>query len=85
MITLRNVTLRRGQHILLQQVNWTIYHKQRIGIIGANGTGKTSLFAMILGEHHADAGDIDIPRQLKLAHVAQETLAIGSISIGLCP
>jgi ATP-binding cassette subfamily F protein 3 len=75
MITLQNVTLRRGKHILLEGVNWTIYHKQRIGIIGANGTGKSSLFAMLLGELEAEQGHVEIPRQLKLAHVAQETPA----------
>lgn len=75
MITLRNVTLRRGPHILLQQINWTIYHKQRIGIIGANGSGKTSLFALLLSTLQADEGDVDIPKQIRLAHVAQETPA----------
>lgn len=73
MITLKNVTLRRGPHVLLQGVNWTIYQKQRIGIIGSNGTGKTSMFALLLNQLHADLGDVDIPRQLRLAHVAQET------------
>ncbi|MCE3237606.1 MAG: yheS 2 [Gammaproteobacteria bacterium] len=75
MITFQNVTLRRGKNILLQDINWTIYPKQRIGIIGANGTGKTSLFAMIMGELETDQGQLDIPRQLQLAHVAQETPA----------
>lgn len=75
MITLRNITLRRGQNVLLQQLNWTIYHKQRIGIIGSNGSGKTSLFAMLLGQLHPDDGDITIPKQLAFAHVAQETPA----------
>ncbi len=75
MITLQNITLRRGKHVLLQDLNWTIYHKQRIGIIGANGSGKTSLFSMLLGELQADQGHLEIPRQLKLAHVAQETPA----------
>lgn len=75
MITLRNVTLRRGTHVLLQEVNWTIYHKQHIGLIGANGAGKSSLFGMLLGQLHADAGDVDLPNQLKIAHVAQETPA----------
>lgn len=75
MITLQNVTLRRGKNVLLEEVNWTIYHKQRIGIIGANGSGKTSLFAMLLGELSADLGHVEIPRQIKLAHVAQETPA----------
>jgi len=73
MITLRDIILRRGQHVLLQSLNWTIYHKQRIGIIGANGSGKSSLFSLLLGEVQPDAGELDIPRQLKLAHVAQET------------
>src|SRR3990167_3527160 len=73
MITLTNVTLRRGPHVLLQEVNWTIYHKQRIGIIGANGCGKTSLFALLLQEIQPDLGDLQLPRQLRMSHVAQET------------
>lgn len=73
MITLNNITLRRGPNILLKNVNWTIYHKQHIGIIGPNGAGKSSLFAMLLGKLDADLGELFIPTQLKLAHVAQET------------
>src|SRR5262245_13153508 len=73
MITLHNVALRRGQHLLLQSVDWTIYHKQRIGIIGANGSGKSSLFSLLLGDLQYDAGELEIPKQIKLAHVAQET------------
>ncbi|RDI42573.1 ATP-binding cassette domain-containing protein [Aquicella lusitana] len=76
MISLRNITLRRGQTILLQDVNWTIYHKQRIGIIGANGSGKSSLFALLLQTLHADKGELEIPRQIRIAHVAQETPAL---------
>src|SRR5687767_11212239 len=75
MITLNQVTLRRGLSVLLNQVNWTIYHKQHIGIIGANGTGKSSLFAMLLGELSADEGELEFPKQLTLAHVAQETIS----------
>jgi ATP-binding cassette, subfamily F, member 3 len=75
MITLRNISVRRGPNVLLHDVNWTIYHKQRIGIIGENGTGKSSLFAMLLGELQADGGDVELPRQLRMAHVAQETPA----------
>jgi ATP-binding cassette, subfamily F, member 3 len=73
MINLNNITIRRGQDVLLENVTWTIYTKQRIGIIGANGSGKSTLFALLLQEFHADAGELDMPRQLKLAHVAQET------------
>lgn len=73
MITLRNITIRRGGNILLQNVNWTIYHKQHIGIVGANGSGKSTLFSLLLQELQADEGDLELPRQLKMAHVAQET------------
>jgi ATP-binding cassette subfamily F protein 3 len=75
MITLNNIKLRRGANVLFQDLYWTIYHKQRIGLIGANGTGKTSLFSLILGEIQAEQGDLDIPKRVKLAHVAQETPA----------
>lgn len=75
MITLKNIALRRGKQVLFEHVNWTIYHKQRIGIIGANGAGKSSLFAMLLGKLQPDAGDLELPRQFKLGHVAQETPA----------
>lgn len=81
MIILTNVVLRRGPNVLLQDVNWTIYFKQRIGIIGANGSGKSSLFAMLLNQLHADSGNLDIPKQLKLAHVAQETPALEKSAI----
>lgn len=76
MITLKNITLRRGPHILLENLNWTIFARQRIGMIGANGCGKSTLFSMLLGEFQLDAGDLEIPKQLRLAHVAQETPAL---------
>ena len=75
MIIFRNLTLRRGKNVLLEKVDWTIFHKQRIGIIGANGTGKTSLFNLLLNNLQPDVGDLEIPRQIKLAHVAQENEA----------
>jgi ATP-binding cassette subfamily F protein 3 len=81
MITLSNIVLRRGPHILLENINWTIYHKQHIGIIGANGCGKSSLFAMLLGQLQADGGDFDMPRQLRVGHVAQETPALAKSAL----
>lgn len=76
MITLQNVTLRRGRTVLLEALDVTIYQKQHIGIIGANGSGKSSLFALLLGELTADQGDITLPTQLRIAHLAQETPAL---------
>lgn len=76
MIKLNKITIRRGPKVLMEGVDWTIYHKQRIGIIGANGTGKTSLFALLLGQLQADVGELEIARHIRLAHVAQETPAL---------
>jgi ATP-binding cassette subfamily F protein 3 len=76
MITLRNASLRRGNRVLLEDVSLIIYAGQKIGITGANGTGKSSLFALLRGEIHADSGDLDIPRRLTIAHVAQEIAAL---------
>ncbi len=73
MINLRNVTLRRGAQVLLEQCQWAIYPEQRIGLVGENGSGKSSLFALLRGDLTPDAGDLEIPKQWQLAFVAQET------------
>lgn len=75
MINLRNLTLRRGVNVLLNQVNWTIYAGQRIGIIGANGCGKTSLFSLLLQQLSADEGDLEFAKSVKIAYVQQESRA----------
>ncbi|MFL5035225.1 MAG: ATP-binding cassette domain-containing protein, partial [Microvirga sp.] len=76
MIRLSQVTLRRGAKALLEQVDLTLHAGERIGLIGANGSGKSSLFAMLRGELHADKGDVELPSQWRIAHVAQETPAL---------
>lgn len=76
MIELKNLTLRRGLKVLLDKTSLTITPNQRIGLIGKNGTGKSSLFALIKGEITQDAGDILIPKHWKTAAVAQETPAL---------
>ncbi len=81
MITLNNIVLRRGANILLNGVTWSIFQRQRIGIIGANGTGKSSLFAMLLGQLAPDTGELKIPKQMTLAHVAQETPAYAASAL----
>ena len=72
MINLTQLALRRGPRILFQDVNLSFHARQKIGLIGANGVGKSSLFALIRGELHADAGDCVIPSSWVIAHVAQE-------------
>ena len=75
MIRLSQATLRRGPKALLEQVDLTIHAGERIGLIGANGSGKSSLFALLRGELHADKGDVELPARWRIAHVAQETPA----------
>ncbi|HLQ84940.1 MAG TPA: ATP-binding cassette domain-containing protein [Salinisphaeraceae bacterium] len=65
--------LRRGPHQLLTDINLTIHGGQRVGIVGRNGTGKTSLFALLLGELGADAGEVHVPAGLTIATVRQST------------
>ncbi len=75
MITLRQVVLQRGAKALLERVDLTIFARQRIGITGANGTGKSSLLQLLRGELHAEAGDVELQPGLRIAHVSQETPA----------
>jgi ATP-binding cassette subfamily F protein 3 len=75
MLSARDLTLRRGPEPLVEQVNFTIFRGSRVGLTGANGVGKSSLFAAILGDLHADRGDIERPAALRIAHVEQEITA----------
>ncbi|RKZ91900.1 MAG: ABC transporter ATP-binding protein [Candidatus Parabeggiatoa sp. nov. 1] len=81
MLTLRNLSLQRGIKPLLNQVNITINASQKVGLIGANGCGKSSLFALLLGELHQDAGEVELPPHLTIAYVAQETPAVSTPAI----
>jgi len=72
MLKFDHLSLLRGNKELFHNVNLTINPKVKVGITGANGTGKTSLFKLILGELHADTGDFFVSRKLIMAHVAQE-------------
>src|SRR5882724_3776873 len=76
MIRLSQVTLRRGTKTLLEGADVALNPGDRIGLIGANGSGKTSLFALLRDEIHADKGEADFPKQWRVAYVAQETPAL---------
>ena len=72
MITLRQLSLARGSKVLLEGVDLTLHAGQKIGVVGPNGCGKSSLFALLLGELHQEAGDLEMPGRLAVAHVAQD-------------
>jgi ATP-binding cassette subfamily F protein 3 len=70
-ITLRELTLRRGTKVVLQGANLTLHPGEKVGLIGRNGAGKSSLFALLAGRLHADAGDVEMPPRWVLGEVAQ--------------
>lgn len=76
MLNFKNISLRRGTQVLFSNASFIIHKGQKVGITGANGVGKSSLFAMVRGELHADEGDFSMPPNLEIAHVAQETPAL---------
>ena len=72
MITLRDVTLRRGAKVVLDRASTTLNPGENVGLVGRNGAGKSSLFALLQGHLHEDSGEFQWPRQWRLAQVAQD-------------
>ncbi|MGD8582277.1 MAG: ATP-binding cassette domain-containing protein [Gammaproteobacteria bacterium] len=72
MLQFNDLSLRRGHQLLFEHASFRVYPGQKVGVTGANGCGKSSLFALILDQLHADAGDCLFPDDWVVAHVAQE-------------
>ncbi|MCC4113992.1 ATP-binding cassette domain-containing protein [Aromatoleum toluclasticum] len=81
MIQFRNLRLARGAKVLVDSASLQIHPGWRVGLTGANGTGKSSLFALLRGLLHQDQGDLEIPAGWQIAHVAQETPALAKPAI----
>ena len=81
MIAFKDFALRRGERLLLSKVDLVLQAGWRVGVIGRNGTGKSSLFAAMQGELEADRGDLDIPNRVRVASVAQETPSLPDAAI----
>jgi ATP-binding cassette subfamily F protein 3 len=71
MITLNNVSLRRGAKLLLDKTTVTLNPGEKVGLVGRNGAGKSTLFALLNGTLHEDGGDFSIPKVWRMAQVAQ--------------
>ena len=71
MITLRDLTLRRGAKVVLEGASITLNPGEKVGLVGRNGAGKSSLFSALAGRLEADAGEIDVPRHWRVGEVAQ--------------
>jgi ATP-binding cassette subfamily F protein 3 len=81
LLQLRNLTLARGARRLLEDVNVQLHPGWRTGLVGPNGSGKTSLFALLRDELHAESGTCSMPANWKIASVAQETPALHRAAI----
>ena len=81
MIQLKQLTLVRGLKILIQGATLQLHPGHKVGLTGANGAGKSSLFALLRGEMQLEAGDLDMPSSWVIAHVAQETPALAMPAI----
>ena len=64
MIKMQNIALRRGARLLFEAVSQDIYDGEKIGLVGENGSGKSSLFAMLMGQISIDQGDLALPASI---------------------
>ncbi|MFH1982533.1 MAG: ABC-F family ATP-binding cassette domain-containing protein [Pseudomonadota bacterium] len=71
MISIENVSKSYGARVLFEDVSFRINSRERLGLVGRNGHGKTTLFRMVIGEEHPETGAIVIPRNYRIGHVAQ--------------
>ena len=81
MLTFTNLALRRGSQLLFADVSFTIGRGSKVGLVGANGSGKTSLFQMITGVLESDLGNFDLPSGTRLAYMEQETADTGQAAV----
>jgi ATP-binding cassette subfamily F protein 3 len=81
MLNFQNVQLRRGTRVLFEHATFTIFRGEKVGITGANGSGKSSLLALVNGELQPESGDFSRPAALRIASVAQETPAVAQAAI----
>ncbi len=72
MIQLSDISLRRGTEVLLENTGATLFPGHKIGLVGANGSGKSTLFALLQGRLSLDGGELSLPRDWVVAHMAQE-------------
>ena len=73
MLSLNQIGIRRGRKLLVESVSFQVHAGHRVGVIGANGSGKSSLFALLLGELEADSGELNLNAADEIAHVAQQS------------
>jgi ATP-binding cassette, subfamily F, member 3 len=81
LIQFKNLTLARSSKILVQEASFQLHPGHKVGLTGANGAGKSSLFAMLMRQLHPEVGDLEMPATWVVAHVAQETPALSETAL----
>ena len=81
LIQFKNLTLVRGVKVLIEGASFQLHPGHKVGLTGANGAGKSSLFAMLRGELQSEHGDLEMPPNWVIAHIAQETPALSQAAI----
>ena len=81
MLSFNNLELVLGGKTLFDDVSLTIHHQQKVGLVGANGTGKTSLFKVIKNEIEVDQSSVNFPSDLRISYLAQEVPGSDEISL----
>ena len=81
MLSLEHINLRRGSELLLEDANFVLHKGARVGLVGKNGSGKSSLFKLIMGELEVDGGELNRPADWRLAMMAQEVPALEQAAV----
>ncbi len=81
MLSFTNLALRRGPNLLFEDASFVIHRDKKVGLIGANGAGKTSLFKMITGELDVEEGYLDYPHDLRISYLAQEVPGTDEVAV----
>jgi len=81
MLSFTNLALRRGPNLLFEDASFVIHRDKKVGLIGANGAGKTSLFKMITGELDVEEGYLDYPQDLRISYLAQEVPGTDEVAV----
>ena len=81
MLSFNNLELVLGGKTLFDDVSLTIHHHQKVGLVGANGTGKTSLFKIIKKEIEVDQSTVSFPSDLRISYLAQEVKGTDEIAL----
>jgi ATP-binding cassette subfamily F protein 3 len=81
MLSFTNLALRRGPNLLFEDASFVIHRDKKVGLIGSNGAGKTSLFKMITGELEVEEGYLDYPNDLRISYLAQEVAKTDEVAV----